>query len=125
MSITDIIIYVSIAIVYNLFVHNFASSSYKDYQYEEKHQNTIIMIVLFGAIGIIVAKIMEKNLKNNKNNKRKTSNISNGLYYGGIFLLLTALIANWDSVVEETKMFIAAGVLGCLIWYGYQKENAP
>lgn len=122
MSITDIIIYVSIAIVYNLFVHNFASSSYKDCQYEEKHQNTIIMIVLFGAIGIIVAKIMEKNLKNNK---KKTSNIANGLYYGGILLLLTALIANWDSVVEETKMFIAAGILGCLIWYGYQKENPP
>ena len=120
MVITDIIIYVSIAIVYNLFVHNFASSSYKNCQYDEKHQNTIIMIVLFGAIGIIVAKMMEKNNKN----KKKQSNIAKGLYYGGILLLLTALIANWDSVVEETRMFIAAGVLGCLIWYGYQKEKA-
>ena len=53
----------------------------------------------------------------------KNKNISNGLYYGGILLLITALIGNWDSIVEETKMFITAGVLICLIWYGYHRET--
>lgn len=119
MAIIDIIIYVSIALAYNLFVHNLACTAYKDYQYDDKHQNTIIMIVLFGAIGIIVGKMMEKNVKK----KNKQSNVAKGLYYGGILLLITAFVANWDAIVEENKMFFAGAVLACLIWYGYQREN--
>ena len=114
----DIIIYVSIAIIYNFFVHNLASISYKDLQYEEKHQNTIVMLVLFGGIGILISKIMD-----DKNKKYKNSVVSKGLYYGGILLILTSLFANWDSIAQELKLFGVAGVLGCLVWYGYNRET--
>jgi len=117
MGIIDTIIYISIAIMYNLFVHNLASISYKDSQYEEKHQNTIIMLILFGGIGILISKMIDN--KNKKNN----SLVSKGLYYGSILLLLTALVANWESIMEEMKLFIIGGVFGCLLWYGYNREN--
>jgi len=118
MGFVDVVIYVSIAIIYNLFVHNLASISYKDLQYEEKHQNTIVMLVLFGGIGVLISKIMD-----DKNKKYKNSVVSKGLYYGGILLILTSLVANWDSINEELKLFGVAGALGCLIWYGYNRET--
>lgn len=118
MGFVDIIIYISIAIVYNLFVHTLASVSYKDLQYEEKHQNTIVMIILFGGIAILVSKIMD-----DRNKKFKNSYVSKGLYYGGILLLLTALCANWEDIAQETKLFVVAGILGFLIWYGYKREK--
>ena len=119
MGFIDIILYVSIAIMYNLFVHNLASISYKDLQYEEKHQNTVVMLVLFGGIGILISKIMD-----DKNKKYKNSFVSKGLYYGGILLILTSLFANWESIAEEMKLFVVAGVFGCLIWYGYRRETS-
>lgn len=119
MGFVDIIIYVGIALMYNLLIHNLASISYKDLQYDEKHQNTIIMLILFGGIGMLVSKIMmEKRFTKYKNNY-----VSKGLYYGGILLILTALFASWDSIAEEMKLFMVAGLFGILIWYGYQREE--
>ena len=118
MGIVDIVLYVSIAIMYNFFVHTLASISYKDLQYEEKHQNTVVMLVLFGGIGILISKIID-----DKNKKYKNSFVSKGLYYGGILLILTSLFANWESIAEESKLFVVAGALGCLIWYGYHRET--
>lgn len=117
MGFVDITIYVSIAIMYNLFVHNLASISYKDLQYEEKHQNTVVMLVLFGGIAILVSKIMD-----DKNKKFKNSFVSKGLYYGGILLLITAIFANWESIAEEMKLFVVAAILGWLIWYSHRRE---
>lgn len=118
MGFVDTILYISIGIIYNLFVHNLASLSYKDLQYEEKHQNTIVMIILFGGIGILVSKIM-----NDKYKKYKNSFVSKGLYYGGIILIFTALFANWETIAEEMKLLFFAGALALLVWYGYKREN--
>jgi uncharacterized membrane protein len=105
--------------MYNLFVHNLASVSYKDNQYEEKHQNTIIMLILFGGIGILISKIMD-----DKNKDLKNSFVSKGFYYGGIILIVTSIFANWESITEELKLFVVAGILGFLIWYGYNREKS-
>lgn len=119
MGFIDIVLYTGIALVYNLFVHFLATISYSDLQYDEKHQNTLIMLVLFGGIGILVAKIMD-----DKNKKYKNKYVSTGLYYGGILLLLTALFASWDSIGEEMKLFLVGAILVLLIWYGYKRETA-
>ena len=37
MALLDIILTITIAIVYNLFVHNLASMTYKDLQFQEKN----------------------------------------------------------------------------------------
>ena len=57
MGFIDIILYIGIAILYNLVVHNFASMTFKDLQYEEKHENTLIMLVIFGILGIAISKL--------------------------------------------------------------------
>jgi hypothetical protein len=118
MGFIDVTLYISIAIMYNLFVHNLASLSYKDLQYEEKHQNTIIMLVLFGGIGILISKIMTEKCKQYNN-----TFVSKGLYYGGILLLLTALFANWENITEELKLLMVTGIFIFLVWYGYQRET--
>jgi len=116
MHIIDIILCIGIIIMYNLFVHNLASLSYKDLQYDEKHQNTIIMLILFGGIGIILSRMI-----NNKFKKKKY--LINGLYYGSILLIITALFANWEIIAEEMKLIFIVAVLGFIIWYGNEREK--
>lgn len=104
--------------MYNVLVHNIASLSYKDYQYKEKHTNSLIMLILFGGIGILISKII-----NERNKDLKNSYVSTGLYWGGILLLLTAIIASWDDLAEEIKLIGIAGIFGLLIWYGYSRDT--
>ena len=119
MGLIDISIYVGIALLYNLLIHNLASLSYKDLQYDEKHQNTIIMLIMFGGIGILISKII-----NEKRIKYKNKYVSKGLYYGGVLLIVTALLTNWDAVEDEMKLLFVAGLFGCLIWFGQKREES-
>lgn len=114
MATGDIFIYASIAIMYNLFIHNLASMTYQDLQYEEKHNSTIIMLIIFGLTGIAISKIINKNKKyNNKYAK-------NGLYYGGILLIITALLTNWSDIGGELKLMGVGFIFALLIWYSYK-----
>lgn len=113
----DILIYACIAIMYNLLIHNLASVAYEDLQYDDKDTNTIIMLIIFGFGAIIVSKII--------NNKKKYNNkyVRNGLYYGGILLLVTSLFTNWTDVGNEMKLAVMSLCFGGLIWYGYKIED--
>lgn len=117
MSAFDIFIYTSIALLYNLFVHNLASITYEDLQYDEKHDNTIIMLVIFGITGLIVSRCINNNKK--YNNKYAT----NGLYYGGVALLVTALLSNWSDIGNEIRVVGFSLLLGLLIWYTYKIDD--
>ena len=105
--------------MYNLLVHSLASLSYKELQYEEKHSNTIVMLILFGGIGILISKVLQERHKDLNN-----SFVSTGLYYGGVLLIVTAIFANWENISEEIKLFSIAGILGGLIWYGYKRDKS-
>lgn len=117
MTTFDIFIYASIALIYNLFVHNLASITYEDLQYDEKHDNTIIMLIIFGIAGLIVSRCI--------NNNKKYSNkyASSGLYYGGIVLLITALLSNWSDIGNEIRVVGFSLLLGLLIWYTYKIDD--
>ncbi len=111
----DIVIYSSIAIVYNLFVHNLTSIMYQDLQYDEKYSNTLIMILTFGILGMMMPKLLERYEKyNNKN-------VAKGLYYGGILLVLTAVVGLWSDLGNENRVFVFGLLLGVLIWWGYKR----
>lgn len=118
MTFIDVTLYSSIAIMYNLFVHNLASMSYRDLQYDDKYENTLIMIVIFGISGIIISKCVI-----DKNKEYKNSLVSKGLYYGGIMLILTALFVNWENMTEELKLLLIAGVFVYLLWYSRKRDN--
>lgn len=110
MALLDIIITITIAIMYNLLVHSVASAGFKDMQYVEKQQSTVIMMVIFGAIGVLVSKYLEK-----KNNT--ATNISKGLLYGGILLVIMAIMVNWTDIATELRMFIIVLIFGLVIYY--------
>lgn len=107
----------AIAIMYNLFVHSTASVMYRDYPYIEKHSNTILFIVIAGIIGIAISKLLL-----NDNKKYKNSVLSKGMFYGGVLLIATAIIANWEDATDEMKI----GSVGCglffLIWLSYKTK---
>jgi hypothetical protein len=116
MTAYNIILYTSIAIIYNIFVHVLAACSYKNLQYEEKQQNITIMLIIFGCIGLIFSKLTNKP-------KYKNEIVSKGLYYGAILLFITALFANWQYIIEEMKLFLIGGLLCILIWYAYKNDD--
>ena len=118
MAFTDIIIYISIALMYNILVHSLAATSYKDLQFKEKHINSIIMLILFGGIGILISKII-----NERNKDLQNSYVATGLYWGGILLLLTSIVASWNDLAEELKLIGIATIFGLLIWYGYNRDT--
>ena len=118
MGFFDTALIISIALMYNALVHFICSASYKDLQYEEKNSNSVVMLILFGGLGILVAKIL-----NEKNKELEESSVSKGLYYGGILLILTSIFANWENIAEELKLLAVAGILGGLIWFGYKKDK--
>lgn len=118
MGFFDIVLYISVALLYNLLIHNLASISYRDLPYNDKLANSTIMLILFGGIGILVSKLI-----NERNKELKDSFVSKGLYWGGILLILTAIFANWDKITEEIKLLSIAGLLGGIIWYGYKRNK--
>ena len=104
--------------MYNLTIHSIAAASYKDLPFAEKNTNSSVLLILFGGIGILVAKILKE-----KNKELEDSSVGKGLYYGGILLILTSIFANWENIAEELKLLAVAGILGGLIWYGYKKDK--
>lgn len=119
MGFMDIILSGGIAIMFNLFVHNLASMTYRDLQYDEKNYNTIIMIILFGGFGILIAKLLHEKYKQYDN-----PYVTNGLFYGGIILIFTSLFANWDMIAQEMRFILVTAIFSVLVWYGYKRNTA-
>lgn len=118
MAAFDIVLYISVALLYNLLIHNIASLTYKDLPYNEKVANITIMLILFGGIGILLSKLI-----NERNKELKDSFVSKGLFWGGVLLIITAIFANWNKINEEVKLLSIAGLFGGLIWYGYKRNK--
>ena len=118
MGFIDVVLYISVALLYNLLIHNLAVISYRDLPYNEKVINGTIMMILFGGIGILISKII-----NERNKDLKDSTVSKGLFWGGILLIITAIFANWGQIAEEVKLISIAGILGGIIWYGYNRDK--
>ena len=116
MAIYDNIIIATIAIIYNLLIHNITSYSYADQQYDEKTKNTISFLFVTGLFAYIVATLFFDNTKFKYNNKL----VSSGLKYGGILLVLTAICINWTNVGEELKIIAFGCLFGYLIYYSYK-----
>lgn len=113
----DLIIIITIAIFYNLFIHILSSTQYKDYQYEEKRKKSCILIIIAGIFAIIVSKILDY--------YQTGRLISKGLFWGGILLIITAIIASWNNkyISENIKLLIIGIIFAVLIWFGLKREK--
>jgi len=110
--------YIFIAILYNLFIHLLTSKLYKNALYDEKHSNSVVFLVISGIVGIVISKIFMQHYKKYKNNI-----VSKGLYAGGIFLIITAIISNWDSVGDNFKIVLSGLILVIMIWIPYRSKT--
>lgn len=102
----------SIIIMYNFFIHHLASTMYRNLSYNKKHSKGIVLLILSGVIGIVLAKIVLKN-----GNKV----INKGLFYGGCLLILSGILINWSSTTDELKLMLTGGLLIGLIWFAHNK----
>ena len=118
MGFIDTVLFISIVFTYNLLINLLASQAYSELQYEEKMVNTSIFLILFGAIGILISKVIHE-----RNKQLQESFVTKGLYYGGILLIITAIFANWENISQEIKLLAIAGIFGGLIWYGYKRDK--
>ena len=113
MGILNASLYVSIAIFYNLFIHTFTSIMYKDEPFKEKYEKTTLMLLLAGIFGLVLSKLLS-------NMEHSNYVVSMGLGIGGILLILTAIFASWENVVEEVKVGVSGALLIVLIIVAYK-----
>jgi len=109
-------IYLSIAFLYNILVHNIASFLYKDQQYDEKNKSVTTFIIIAGIFAIVISKLIE-----DKDNKHIL--VVKGMMIGGILLLITVLLVNWENITEEIKIIMMMGIFGYILWIAFNKKN--
>lgn len=110
MNFVDIILIVAIILILNIFVHSLANTLYKDFQYNQKIQNTIILLVILGMVSIVASYYINNDI------------ISWGLFYGGILLIISAIFGSWDQMGDTIKLVILAGIFGIIVWYSFTKS---
>lgn len=112
MGLLNITVSTSIAILYNVFVHHMTSIMLKDATYEEKINKSVIFILIAGIMGVVMS-----NLLFDTKDKKGTSVISNGLWLGGILLIITAIFVNWQTLSDDIKLIMIGITLLALIYY--------
>lgn len=128
----EFLLSITIALIYNIFVHCLASSCFIDLKYDEKHNKSLILIILFGIIGLVLAKLFEPSQQNltvssgainspTSVNKQSYKNkiVSNGFLYGGFLLLITAILASWNNIGQKIKVIFFGLLFFAVIWCSY------
>jgi hypothetical protein len=109
-----ILLSIPIAIIYNLLVSKVSAMITKDDVMKEKIQKNIIIDIVFGIVALVLAYYVfgKSRLKNGI--------VKYGLALGGIILLIYSMICNWDSIEDQTKLFVIGGSLLFMILYSYK-----
>jgi len=111
MNISDAFLTGSIILGYNIFAHALAAVVYKDYQYTDKIRNTSMLLIILGIVGIIIANYINNNV------------ISYGIFYGAVLLITSIILANWNDMSNEVKLFVSSGIFGIVLWYSFNKDK--
>lgn len=117
MGLLNITVSTMIAILYNFFVHYLTSTMFKNAAYEEKINRSIIFILIAGVIGVVMSKLLFDSPKKKKSKEKKTSVVSNGLWLGGILLIVTSIFVNWQTLSDDIKLLMIGITLVALIYY--------
>lgn len=118
MNYVDIFSSIVIAVAYNIVIHQLVQCVFKSYSYEDRMNYGIATIFIAGLVGIVLSKIILS-----ENESIYNSIISMGLLIGGIFLVATTIIVNWDNITDDIKLFVTLACFGGLLYYSYKKQK--
>jgi len=105
---------------------------FKESVYEEKINKSIIFILIAGVMGVVMSKLLFdtpiKKKKGKKDPKANKSVVSNGLWLGGILLIVTSIFVNWQTLSDDIKLLMIGVTLIALIYYSkktleYEEED--
>lgn len=117
--ITDLILSIPFGIIYYFFIDKLINVSLDEIGYDNKYQQSLIIIFIIGLIGLILAFTL---FKNNPYFKNRT--LQFGLILGNVLLLFYSIISNWNDIDDFTKVIIFSIMLGILIWYYYYTRKS-
>ena len=112
MRILNMTMMVTIAILYNIIIHNITSHLFRDKPFQEKMSSSITFLVIAGIFALVMSKII---LEPSKGEKEGV--VAKGLWVGGLMLLVTSLFVNWSSLGEGVKLSLMVMSFGGLIWW--------
>jgi hypothetical protein len=94
---------------------------FKNNSYEEKINKSIIFLLVSGILGVVMSNILflpkKKRKDKNEKKKNKQSIVGNGLWLGGILLIVTSIFVNWQSMSDDIKLIMIGITLVALIYY--------
>ncbi len=114
----NIVIIIVIAIAFNIFIHAMVTILYKNLPYHERQHNGIVFMIVAGIFGIVVAKMYL-----DKNEKYRNSNVSKGIAYGSIVLIISGAMANWEKLDGGFKLLVSGAALFLVIWLSYKYKG--
>jgi multisubunit Na+/H+ antiporter MnhB subunit len=112
MDILNKVVFIAIAIFYNLLVHHITSSMYQELPYEEKLSKTVVFLFMAGIGAIVISLLILRD-----DQKFSDSVVSKGLALGGSLLIVTSIFANWENISDEARISLSAITFGGLIYY--------
>jgi|SRR3989304_8159794 len=115
MNLLDNGIILLIAAFYNLLVHHLGSMMYNDLLFEDKVQKTIVFLLIAGIAGLVFGFIILK-----PGQSYKDSVVSKGLGLGGIILIITSFLGNWENMTDQGKLLISSLLFVGLIIFSHK-----
>ena len=111
---------VAFAILFNIFINKSIEIYYKDMEYNDKYTYTIFTLYIFAIIAIILS---YKTYKKSTKIKKENNILSNGLFFGGLIMLLYTLVGNWHTMENETKLVVSGLCIGYIIYYASKHKK--
>lgn len=108
------VISLTVAIMYNMFFHKLANVTGKNLDFDERKKKAINVLFMAGIAGVVIGYILIQG-----DFKYKSDMIGLGLQLGGIFLIASSVINNWDEMNDNLKLVLIGGGLVGLCYYYY------
>ncbi|ARF10543.1 hypothetical protein Hokovirus_2_70 [Hokovirus HKV1] len=116
-SYVDYSLYFIIPILYNVFVHVIASVVNQNLPYKDKHSNSLLIMYIFGILGIIVYKMKYGKMD-------ELMNIClYGIGIGGLLLIITAILIDWHNLNDITQVILISVIFIAIFYYYYDYNN--
>lgn len=114
----DLLLAIPIGLMYSIFFHKLGEILNSEYEFHERIQRNLILSFIGGIIGLILVVLVFGKGKLFYNRSAKF-----GLLFGSFLLLSHTLIANWNILDNDVKLFSIMTSFVTLLWYSYNYSN--